>query len=130
VSLNDADHQQRVNLLLERVLKVLALAEDDPLIFPAGPPKDPREYARATSLLNADALGNVLGTTYVAHVNRYGRQAARQWLAELLSILCGLVKREAPHDGLDFDELGRLYTDLDRDPEVPDSLPEDFDAGR
>lgn len=129
MSLNDAEHQQRVNLVLERLLKVLAMAEDDPLIFPGGPPTDPKEYARATSLLNADALGNVLGTTYLAHVNRYGQQAARQWLAELLSILCGLVKRELPHDGLDFDELGSIHADLDRDPEVPDSLPEDFDGG-
>lgn len=129
MSLNDAEHQQRVNLVLERLLKVLAMAEDDPLIFRGGAPTDPKEYARATSLLNADALGNVLGTTYLAHVNRYGQQAARQWLAELLSILCGLVKRELPHDGLDFDELGSIHADLDRDPEVPDSLPEDFDGG-
>ena len=128
MSFSEADnkaHQDRVKLLLERVLKILALAEDDPLIFPA-PATDPDDRAKEIALLNSDTLGNVLGTQYLACRRLYGNEGAKQWLAELMSIFVGLVRRDAPEDGLDFEELQAIYKNMDT-PTVPDALPEDFD---
>ena len=71
-------------------------------------------------------MGNVLGTQYLACRRLYGLEGARQWLSQTMAILVGLVERDAPEDGLDFEELGAIAAKLDT-PVIPDSLPEDFD---
>jgi len=125
VSLNDAEHRDRVIRLRTQLLDLLAGAEDDPMIFPGGLPEDPEERLKATSLLNADVLGNALGCTFLAH-HHISNEHARQWCAHMLSIFVGLVKRELPEYGIDFEALGELSEQLSADPEIPEGLPPDI----
>ncbi len=82
-----------------------------------------------TSLLNADVLGAVLATTYIAHYRGLAADNAREWLAEALSIFQRTVQREIPGHDVDWRKLERMAAALwDFSDDVPDGLPEDFDA--
>jgi hypothetical protein len=129
VSLFDPNHHDRVARLRQQLLDLLAGAENDPELFPDGQPEDEAEKHASIMLLNADALGGAMACTYLAQIERYSPQHARQWLAELLQILVKTIQKETGDDEVNFAHLGELadlmWTFRD---EVPDHLPEDFDA--